>query len=395
MTILARRLAAAALFLLFSSSVETQAATSFEISNLSWTPGEPDKLKVEFGDDFPSVELAGSPARWTIRVVALATGASEEFSPQSIDVNTPLEIVTLTAPKPLTPFDESGDLADVTVTFYFGGDYTEYRFRRLSQTLKALQKPKLRPAKGKEDADVFLSGGFAAGKGESRSYSFESKLRATGKALGGDLGVTFTMDAADEPNLDPDSITVGSTYERIWTGPGSLGFVLTGAPIGAEFSRKESTKNLTADLLLHAVLPSLPIGRDVFLAVEPVVGGEGGRKIGSIPEGSDRDLLRGVLGVNAYLLAFSPGLGLERVSLGAEFVGRFLATREPFTETVDGTETSQPRKGSRPHLGLDLVVQKSKAVGLTVQFRQGSLPPQFKKVDRKVSVALVVKLKKA
>jgi hypothetical protein len=100
------------------------------------------------------------------------------------------------------------------------------------------------------------------------------------------------------------------------------------------------------------------------------------------------------LGINVYFLSLNPG-PLNRITASAEYKIRLPQSSEPFTQIINGEESTFLTKKPRHDYQFSLDFMFSKAFGISVQHRYGSVPPVFKLVDNKVSLGIVFKLKQA
>ena len=251
-------------------------------------------------------------------------------------------------------------------------------------------------AKGKTDADVYLSGAATSARNSKPLYSIESKfqylqsLRRYG-AIGGKA--TFVSDEGSD--VDPDSITAAGSYEKVFVFGLGTGIILNSDFLGGEFDKEDKTRNLTTGLDGTLVLPSARFTDTFFGAMEFLAGFEGGK---NFKNEMDTDGIGGFwrwkFGANAYLLALRPPV-FNRITFNTEYKVRLPRSSEPFTEKVNGQEMTFMTKKPRHYVGSDLDLLFSPAYGLSLKYRYGSLPPAFKLVDHKVSVGFTLKLKQA
>lgn len=251
-------------------------------------------------------------------------------------------------------------------------------------------------AKGKEDADIYFSGTAAAAKGAKPLYTFESKIGYLQSLRRyGSIGVRATFDAAKETNIDPDSITAAGSYEKVFVFAPATGVILRSDFLGGEFDKGNETRNLATKLDAILVIPSAPLAETAFATMDFTLGFEGGH---SYKHKLDPDGLGGFwrwkLGANAYLVALN-ALGLNRINFSAEYQVRVMHSAEPFTKKIGDDDITILTKKPRHHVGVNTDFMFSKAFGITLQYRYGTLPPAFKFVDHSVSAGLTFKLKQA
>ncbi len=89
-------------------------------------------------------------------------------------------------------------------------------------------------------------GGSAAAHGGKPTYAADIVLRPLWRLpRGGDLGGEFTLESAEERNIDPDKITLGLVYENlIGLGTGPTALLLSAHPVQFEFARKDEVRNV-------------------------------------------------------------------------------------------------------------------------------------------------------
>lgn len=251
-------------------------------------------------------------------------------------------------------------------------------------------------AKGKSDADLYFSGMATAARGSGPLYSIESKarylfsLRRYG-AIG--AGGTFVSDEGSD--VDPDSITVAGSYEKVFVFAPATGVIIRSDFLGGEFNKKKDTENLTTALDATLVLPSAVIRETNFATIDFLGGFEGGKNFKSVPDPDGTGgFWRWKLGANAYFVALRPPL-FSRITFETEYKLRLMRDFEPFTEKINGEKVTTLTKKPRHYVGSDLNLLFSPAYGLSLKYRYGSLPPAFSFVDHKISLGFTLQLKQA
>lgn len=388
------RAAALAATLAVLGAAGVAAAASVTIGAVAWRPADPKTVEVSLVGTLPGDGTVGDARQWSVRSVDLSDGSVSSVHPASVAVDRQDKIVTLTLSAPLEPWDATGDTHDVSVTFFYGDDYVEARLRRLSDRLQAQAvagASGYKAAKGKADADVYLSGALASARGAKPTYTADVKLqRGFFTASGGRVGASFTLSAANEADIDPDCVKAALSYRRVFTSSPALDLRLD--LVSGEFARKDDVRNLASAARLALVPPSLPLGARTFLAFEPFAGFEAGRNLTRKDVSGGRAVARPLAGANAYLLALQPGGMLDRITLGAEFTLRLPRTVEPFTERRDAAAVTALTRRARPHLGVDLAFQFKAGYGFALQYRHGSLPPAFQRIEHRVALGFTVQL---
>jgi len=173
------------------------------------------------------------------------------------------------------------------------------------------------------------------------------------------------------------------------------GLILRSDVLGAEFDTENRTRNLMTELDGTWVLPPVRFGESTFAAFEFMGGFEGGHNYRhKLNEHGLGNLWRWKFGANAYFVALNPPI-FKRIDFSTEYKVRLLNSAEPFTETINDKEITTLKKGSRHYVESSLDFMFSKALGITLKYQYGSLPPAFKFVDHSVSMGLTFKLKQA
>jgi hypothetical protein len=360
------------------------------------TPAPLSQLEVRFGNDIPPDDALTVENNWLIRTVDLKTGVEDQFPPDDVTVARPPNsrgsIPTLIVNRTLDPSTHR-----IIVRLQLP-NFPEFT---VGEPQKRGARKNFTAAKGKEDADIYFSG-TAAGARESKPlYSFESKLGYL-FSLGrkGAIGPRAEVNAASESNIDPDSIKASVSYEKIFLFGAARGLILRSDAFGLEFDKENRNRNLMTELNGTLVLPPHRFGEGTFAALDLMAGFEAGHNYRhelNEDEGLG-NLWRWKFGVNAYFLTLNPPLFkrlFKRIDWSAGYTVRLLNTAEPFTRTINGEEETTLTKKPRHHASSDLDFMFSDALGVTLKYRYGSLPPQFKFVDHSASVGLTLKLKQA
>lgn len=365
------------------------------LAYLHWTQDRPDVVSVSLSGDLSKAIGLGESTNWRIRSLDLTTREAIVVRPLRVDVLARNQQVNLVLPRPLEPWRDAVDLTDVVVTYFAADDYQELRLRRGASQLPARGTPAprgYRAARGKDDADVYLSGTFVAAHGSRPSFAADVKLRhEILSPAGGSLKAAFDLAAANEPNLDPDSIKGSLSYDRVFA---ASAIVLRWALVTGEFARKDDLVNLTSSARVMWAPRSLPLASRTYLALEPFGGFDLGRKLSRRPAGTDETVARPFFGANAYVLALAPGAGLDRITLGTEFTLRLPQTDEPYTERREGQTLASLTQRARPHLRVDLALQFKAGFGFSVQYRHGSEPPAFARVEHRLALGFTVQLQR-
>jgi hypothetical protein len=350
-------------------------------------------LHVLFAHTAPSDDVLTNRENWIIRLVNIEEGKFvDQFPP---------ELVTI------VPGNQLPNEADLKVNQQLDPSKIQItvRFQLPNFSEAVINGPKkikarktFTAAKGKPDADIYFSGSAAGAKGTKPLYLFESKLGYlfSLKNKGGALGPRAEITAASESNIDPDSIKTALAYEKIFVLGRAKGFILRSDALGLEFDKKNRNRNLMTDLNGTFVPPPKPIGESSFVAFDFMGGFEAGHNYRHKLNQNEGlgNLWRWKFGANAYFIALNPPV-FKRIDFSTEYKVRLPQTSEPFTQTINDKDITTLEKKPRHYVGSNLDLMFSDALGVSLKYQYGSLPPAFKFVNHTASVGLTFKLKQA
>lgn len=356
---------------------------------------EQNTIEVGFGKSFPVTAAAEDTSNWLVRSLD-EQGNEKDYEPDAARVFTadPTQnLVRLQMNQKLSPGGEL-DISNHRITIRF--QQANFPDVVLGQSEKKSASKKFVASKGKSDADIYFSGSAAGARGSKPLYSFESKLGYLWDLQRhGAIGGRATVDAASESNIDPDSITASATYEKVFVFAAATGLILSSDFLGTEFDTEDRTRNLTSKLDGTFVIPSAHLGKSNFATADFLLGFEGGHNYRhKLNEDGLGNFWRWKFGVTAYFVALNPP-GLKRINFSTEYKVRLPQSAEPFTKKINGDEVTRLRKNPRHYVASDLDLMFSKALGITIKYRYGSLPPAFKFVDHSASIGLTFQIKQA
>ncbi len=361
-----------------------------------------ERLQLRLSGDW-SHEVLLDPARWWVSSIDPRDGVERALHPARVAFEG--QILELTLAEPLEqarehsvrffrPPAEGGSIAAAFFTSPAGGSTGKGSSGAGSPTYEA--------ARCKDDADIYVTGNLAAGRGARPTYAGEVLLRHDFiDGGGGRAGLSFEVSWADERNVDPDMLEAGVSYRRNITRAVSdmmertgLGLELRMNPLSFEYARHAGRSNLATQAQLAALPQAVKLGRD-WLALEPFVGFEAGRNLEGGGEGNPRTVFRPQVGLHALLLRVrSGGDSASRLMLSADLMLRLPMTREPLAEEHDGQRLVRYTRGARPHLGADLMLELTEGYCFMLQYRHGSLPPAFERVEHRVSLGFTLRRKR-
>jgi len=251
--------------------------------------------------------------------------------------------------------------------------------------------PIYRAAKNKNDADIYFNWAIATSKDNKPNYSIDS---AVGGSVDfgafGQLGARAAFVVDKEPTLDPDSIMVGATWRKVVAvAPGS-GVIFRTDLFRGEFDRDDQVRNGVVSILATVVTKRARIDNHTFIGVDPVLGFEFGGNFRTFDAAQDERIARLVLGGDLVYAIVRHGAG-DLFTIDGAYRLRVLATNEPRTDP--GSTAAVFDRSHRGYLSVDFTVNFTDYLGVAVSVRDGSLPPVYHVVQRKVGVGLTLKLK--
>ena len=348
--------------------------------------GSSNEIQVLFGAKFPDRSIL-NPGDWLVQVIDPENSAQPSVA-QVVSVS-PDQTRSLVILKLKAPVDS---ITQRIVITYQRGNFPSIV---LNQPIKAGASAAFTAAKGKDDADIYFSGTVAGAHGSKPLYQFESKIGYLKSFRFGSLGCKATANAAKESNIDPDSITATISYEKVFVLSPLTGIILQGDILGGEFDKESKTRNLTTGLDGILVIPPARFGEKTFASLDLLLGFEGGHNYKNEldPMGLG-NFWRGKIGANVHIISRDL-LGFTRVMFSTEYKVRILSALEPYTEKIGDRDVTTLTKKARHYIGADLDLMFSEALGISLKYRYGSLPPAFKFVNSSVSIGLTLQLKQA
>lgn len=267
--------------------------------------------------------------------------------------------------------------------------------------------------KGRDDADVYLSGSLVAAEGAKPIYAVDLKVErmTTVRTSPYRLGLFFSLKASTSAKADPDQFRGGLKATRtIFTDKGDkqcmLCFIAWEGTGEIEADREFRVKNLLTTHRFKFVTRNLFLGRSNTIRIPdrpvirfmPFLGAELGRNLSSPVVRTERGIARIVGGASLELFVpKSPlkGLGFESMSWQNTFTQRWFLKREmAYDKDANGDLTliDFGRK-PRPHFLSKFNLMISEYFGPTISYEWGEQPPLYKKVTHKVTVGLTYAFK--
>jgi hypothetical protein len=266
----------------------------------------------------------------------------------------------------------------------------------VGEPVKARARSFYTSAKSKDDADIFFKGTIVTSSVGDPQYSIDSKagyFRDIGMRWGSVGGQgTFVVDKA--ANVDPDSVTLGLSYAKVLVFAPATGVMINADAFGYEYDKSDETRNRRTTAFARLVVPSINLGGHRYLTGGLSGGYELGTNEKSTLKRTNTTIQRTVVGADGYLLIPAlPGVG--RVDVSASWLIRLLGSPEPFTEVSDTGTLTGIDEDARHLVVLDVALMFAKALGASISYRNGSEPPDFKKVSNRWTFGLTLKLKQS
>ncbi|HYH86613.1 MAG TPA: hypothetical protein VEX60_14265 [Pyrinomonadaceae bacterium] len=363
------------------------------------TPNDRDKIDVRFGPDMPDDSVLQTLNKWL--VFDIDQNGIKQHQPERVDVSRTFFRVTLH----MGPdFNAGGNSLDAKtnklVVQFKHGNFPSVTVGQPGKENEGGSTYKA--AKGKSDADIYFSGEAATARESKPEYSIEAAgaylyniraKRGVGKVDLGSIGVKGTFNSGSASSIDPDSITLGGTYRKLFVVGKASGFALNSDFIGFELDKENETRNLVTEFSINYVPSGWLIGKNKVASIDFIGGIEGGHnyKNALAPDGIG-NFYRWKVGANTYFTIFKPFKSLARITYNTEYKLRLPQSAEIFSRTIDGEELKTLTRKPRHYAATDLNFMFSDAIGIALKHRYGSLPPAFNLVDNKVSVGLTLQL---
>jgi hypothetical protein len=267
----------------------------------------------------------------------------------------------------------------------------------------------LKPASGKQNADLYISGTYSPAINSAPQYQIDSSANLMWdidrkKTSYGQLGFLAAVTTDKRKEVDPDSYRVFGAYQGVpvakWYGP-VQGVLFTWLFAGAEFDRKANNINfITAPSLDFPtrIFPKIINAGTVPMAIfVPTIGVEAGHNFRNVVTPDGRGVFRGVIG-GTFLFRFNPKIpGFKGVELSSAYKLRLPAIDEVFTSTkmVNGKAVDVPFLSSKPrhYIKEQLDFKLTDAFSLTLKHEYGAIPPAFRMADHKASVGFTYSLR--
>lgn len=261
----------------------------------------------------------------------------------------------------------------------------------------------------KEDADIDITGGFQAGVNAKPQYFWSAKAQCAllgdaGTSATGELDLSFTGEASQQRNADPDSLKAGITWrKRIAIPKTRRGWIFNADALSYEFERAvkseavlgageiqqreflEKNSNLMWTGMARYVTGLHPLNVTLGLA-----GFEAGRSLTRTIKSDSRSSAQQLVSrlnfnIDAYTHLFTKG-NRRIVTFHGHHTLRVPFRPEPFTRASENGGkmylTTKPRHWTL----VELIFPIANGASINLQYKRGSLPPSFEFVDHQVTI---------
>lgn len=340
-----------------------------------------------------ALTLAPMSTGWAVQSVETATGATRTLEVEDVIADRTLPVLTLKlAPVEGTWLDTATHT--VSVTFLRSTNLARAVSAPTPSAPGAVKESTFAAAPSVQLADIYFSGKITGTAGAKPKFSFEAKLTNDWQLPAHDATFGYLIEvAADEgTNADPDRISAGTTYHRVMDRR-PRGLILHVQPVAAEFTRNtpRTTNVLTTAQVEHVLVPTIgsPAAR---LAIIVLGGVEIGNNLANAVSKDDGSgfVGRARIATNPFVV-FKTTRFLQSVKASAFWDVRFLINEEIDPAELDDGNQPTFTNRTRQHLKIDLDLAVNNFVSLTLQHRNGYLPPSYKKVRPTISLSLTFK----
>ena len=267
----------------------------------------------------------------------------------------------------------------------------------------------------KDKADISLTGAFQAGVNATPQYNWSAKAKCTmlGEARkpSGELDLSFTGEASQEGNADPDSLKAGVKWSRrVASKKHASGWFIDLDAVSYEFERKSKKEAYLKDgkpalrpyleknsnLIWGGLVRYHPDWRPVSLTLG-LLGFEGGEAMSrsvkaNSQSGGPWPVARLHFSGDAYKYFYR---GSRTVfTIHAHHEVRLPFEPEPYVRSTENGGnmylTDKPRHYSLGELGIPV----TDGVAISIQYKRGSLPPSYEFVNHQITLGFSLTLAK-
>lgn len=266
----------------------------------------------------------------------------------------------------------------------------------------------------KKNANVNITGGLQAGVGAKPQYDWSvaatCSLHGYAGRGAGSFGPSFSGEASQENNADPDSLKAGLTWIRTIAPENTRnGWKFTADLLSYEFERKTKKEPVIRDgkavdqPFLEKNTNLMWTGKAAYVSgwaplnwTLTFAGFEAGKSLSrSVRKDSqssdEQPVARMFFSLDVYRILVHREKA--KITLHGQQILRLPFEPEPYQQAdVDGGKmflTDKPRHYSLVEVGLPVM----DGVGINLQYKRGSLPPSFAFVDHQITIGFNLLLK--
>jgi hypothetical protein len=263
------------------------------------------------------------------------------------------------------------------------------------------------PAKGRDDADLYIAGLVNGATGTKASYTADIKAQfrylVSKSSSGGDehkfrSGIwfvpNFDLKASTDPKADGNSVTMGAALPSGHPlNNQTVTWVDLEPGVQGESDKQFRDINTVFRFRSYFLVRNFGSGRLQFLP-QPYLGFEAGGNVKSPVSGAYAGgIARPSAGVHVYLNFFKAATPGRQAFVESEYIRRWPLRGEPvFSQDKSGNLVlNSVGTSPRDYVTTKVEYDFADYFGITVQHDYGELPPVFTKVNNKYTIGLVLK----
>jgi hypothetical protein len=358
------------------------------------------------------------PTQLPTHILLVNTATGQTLKIPSTQATVSRTIVSLGSATLGTFFSQPLKTEPVTVFIPFQADPAKPDITILSASvtplISSIKDLEFQAPKGRDDAELYVSGVAVAGKGSKPVYSADIKLEKLWD-LGDSpyrLGFFFSLKASTSKKADPDQFKGGLKVSRNF-------FIDKGAAKQCDlcFIRWDGTGELEADKefrvknlitsqkisfgLRNAFLgktTGVPVPERTSVRFMPFLGAELGRNLSSPVLRDERGIARVLAGASLELYVPTPAIaryGFAEFSWQNTFTQRWFLKNEMAYDKDDDGNLVLVNFGRKPrsHFTSKLNLMITDFFGPTISYEWGQQPPLYKKIDHTFTIGLTYAIK--
>jgi hypothetical protein len=257
----------------------------------------------------------------------------------------------------------------------------------------------LKPADGKDDSRYYFNGQITHTSGTDVTGTYDLKIAYQTWYHNTNLmqGPIFTLQGGNDPQGDPDSMTIGWTFSypliRSQTPGPFLALAWENSP-HIESTRDFTYTNFVWSTRFKMISRSWTAQSGARVYFRPYGGLEYGKNLASeVQAARDQTVIRPLIGSTFAVVV--PIAGDASFSLTGEYIRRWPLRNEVLisTDKTGAVVTTSAGTTVRDDFNGGITLNFTKYAGVKFGYERGSIPPAFKFVDNKVTFGLLIKVK--